>query len=364
MHGTTLAHLPATQHATNSARNTPSCALRAAAPLRVGDLVAGRFRLERHAAAGAHAQVFRAYDLVSEVDVALKLETRSEASARHVRDEAVALSVIDSPWLAGYVDQGITAKGQAFLAMEWIEGPTLAETLAARGVRPLQAFELCARLGQGLAAIHARDIVHRDLKPANIMLEGARAEAPRIVDLGVAHFRAGASDASARDAYVGTPRYMSPEQIRDPYRVDGRSDVFALGCILFECLTGVAAFVASEIQGVLAQILFEPVPSARSRRPELPVAVDELLARLLARTPAERPHSGAELQAELARVRATCGPALAALDAAAGPGRSSQVGGHSTLRQRALGGARQKSRVGGARRPARVGAARRPARVG
>jgi len=284
--------------------------------LRSGELLSGRFRVEHLAAVGAQAQVFRAYDTLRQRRVALKLETQRAGSARRFRDEAQALSQSASPWLVGYVDRGVTAAGQAFLVLDWVEGPTLAHRLARAGLRPLEALELCRRLGLGLAAMHARGIVHRDLKPANIMLAGARSSAPKIVDLGVARLSDMAAKDGARDTYVGTPRYMSPEQIRDPHQVDGRADVFALGSILFECLTGTAAFVASEIPGVLAQILFEPTPTARSRRPELPGAIDVLLARLLAPSPTQRPRAGAELAAQFARARAACGSQLAELSAA------------------------------------------------
>src|SRR5262249_22668224 len=120
----------------------------------------------------------------------------------------------------------------------------------------------------------------------------------RIVDFGIARI-AGAAALTAEGSQLGTPRYMAPEQIQDPHAVDGRADVFALGCVLFECLTGAPAFGGDDPIAVLAQILFQPATAPRQLLGALPESIDRLLERLLARKPAARP-AARELAAELA----------------------------------------------------------------
>src|SRR5262249_41019029 len=149
-----------------------------------------------------------------------------------------ALAQLKSPAVVGHVQHGVSEAGEPYLAMEWIEGPTLAERLAGRGVTPCEALALTLRVLEGLCALHAVGIVHRALKPSNLMLPGDDVRAARILDLGVARIVDASVDLTLANTQLGTPRYMAPEQIRDPRQVDGRADVFALGAVLFECLTG------------------------------------------------------------------------------------------------------------------------------
>ena len=274
--------------------------------MQVGDLIAGRFRLEAQAGAGGMGVVFRARDLqASEQWVAVKA-WRNEASAQPERflREAGALAQLREPAVVGHVQHGVSEAGEPYLAMDWIDGPTLCERLEAGGLTPLETIELAARVLRGLAALHAAGIVHRDLKPSNLMLPGGQARAVRILDLGVARL-ADASELTLAGTRLGTPRYMAPEQIRDPRHVDGRADVFALGCIVFECLCGQPAFGGADPIAVMAQILFGAPPPASELRAELPEALDQLLSRLLARRRELRPEAGPALQAELRALSAS-----------------------------------------------------------
>jgi hypothetical protein len=277
-----------------------------------GDLIAGRYRLQARAGEGAMGVVYRAAD-TTQANCAVALKTwRKDAGASpdRFRREISALASLRGPSLVAYVDHGVSDQGEPFLVMEWIEGPTLAERLAGSGVTPLETLQLAERVLDGLATLHAAGVVHRDLKPSNLMLQRNQVSAVRILDLGVARLAQESIDLTAQGSQLGTPRYMAPEQIRDPRRVDGRADVFALGCVMFECLVGMPAFPGDEPLNVLAQILFGRSPEVSELRPDLPEQLDALVATLLARRLELRPTATAA-RAEIARLLAA--PALGRL---------------------------------------------------
>lgn len=264
--------------------------------MREGDVIAGRYRIVAQAGAGGMGTVFQAADMRNGIDVALKTlradAAWGERSASRLRREAAALSDIRHAGVVRYVDHGEADGGQPFLVMEWVEGENLAERLERAPLTSAEALRLSERLASGLAASHAADVVHRDLKPSNVMLADRDLARPVIVDFGVARL-AGPSDLTAQGANVGTPRYMAPEQIRNARTVDGRADVFALGCILFEALTGRPCFEGDDPVGILARVLFEPLPIPTRVRRDLPERFDSLLLRLLERDPSGRPTASA-----------------------------------------------------------------------
>jgi tetratricopeptide (TPR) repeat protein len=256
------------------------------------------------------ATVYEAYDTASGGSVALKilraeLYTDSRAHTRMVR-EAQALGEVDHPAIVRYIDHGV-AGGTPFLVMEWVTGETLRAALDSRGLAPTEALRLTRQLASGLAAAHARGVVHRDLKPANVMLAGGSVERATIVDFGVAHLMGALSGVTVTGDQIGTPRYMAPEHIRSSRRVDPKGDVFALGCILFECLTGRPAFDAADPAAILAQILFESIPSPRSLRLDLPDPIDMLVARMMQRDVGRRPTADA-VEMRAAELLAGMGP--------------------------------------------------------
>jgi predicted ATPase len=284
------------------------------AAMREGDVVANRYRIRRHAGAGGMGTVYEAFDTVEGSPVALKTwravpDTEPRARSRLWR-EAHALAELRHPAIVRYVDHGTSPEHGPFLAMAWIAGETLADRLQASGLRPAEALRLAVRLAEGLAAMHAAGIVHRDLKPSNVMLAGGEVERAIIVDFGVARVaHLDASSSGERGGHLGTARYMAPEQIRNARTVDGRADVFALGCILFEALTGRPAFEGIDPVIVLARILFEPLPIPSAVRPELPASFDRLVLSMLARELDRRPVAAA--MAELIRAtEASVGVAL------------------------------------------------------
>jgi non-specific serine/threonine protein kinase len=267
--------------------------------MREGDIVASRYRVRRQAGAGGMGTVYEAFDTVEGAPVALKTwraapDTEPRARSRMWR-EAHALAELRHPAIVRYVDHGTSPEHGPFLAMAWIAGETLADRLKTEGLRPAEALRLTVRLAEGLAAMHAAGVVHRDLKPSNVMLAGGEVGHAIIVDFGVARVArlADASASGERGGHLGTARYMAPEQVRNARTVDGRADVFALGCILFEALTGRPAFEGIDPVIVLARILFEALPVPSAVRPDLPASFDRLVLSMLARELDQRPSAAA-----------------------------------------------------------------------
>jgi len=307
--------------------------------MHIGEVVAGRFRIEAPVASGGMGTVYRAFDLVSVRLVALKTcltpgteaapadprmrgaRTEARGEARFVL-EARALSEISDSAIVGYVDHGTTDGGEPFLVMDWVPGASLAERLAGGGLRVDEALLLARDLTRALGVIHARGIVHRDLKPANVMLRDGDVQRAVLVDFGVAR-RAENVSVTLSGARVGTLLYMAPEQIRDPRGVDGRADVFALGCVLFECLTGVHAFQAEDALGTIAQILLDDAPDPRRFRPELPEEAVAIVRALLTRDREARPRADETLQQRLE----ACAERARSLDLGAPPRASVVVSG-------------------------------------
>jgi len=257
--------------------------------MRWGELVAGRFVVETLAGSGGMGQVYRARDRQTGELVALKVLLRDAGShaARFVH-EAQALAELSNPHIVRYVAHGIAEGGEPYLAMEWLEGEDLTARLAHGALSVEECLRLGARLSEALGAAHARGIVHRDLKPSNVFLPGCRLEDVKIIDFGIARL-AHRTHLTRTGMLVGTPGYMAPEQAQDGGVVDPRADVFSLGCVLLECLTGTPAFTGEHMMAVLAKVLFAEPPRVCELRPEVPAALEQLLTRMLAKDPEVRP---------------------------------------------------------------------------
>lgn len=266
-----------------------------------GSLFASRFEIQCTAGSGGMGTVYRAVDRYSGELVALKL-LRAELSgpdeSERFAREAQLLSELSHPGIVAYVAHGKTPDGQRFLAMEWLEGEDLGRRLAA-GPLPLRdCLSLLAQIADALSIAHQRGIVHRDLKPRNLFLVGGETSRVKILDFGIA--RRLASTAMTRTgAIIGTPEYMSPEQARGNHNITPAADLFSLGCVLYECLTGRPPFAAEHIAAVLIQILFDDPVHVENLRPGVPVEVTALLSRLLAKYPEQRVADAAALGAEL-----------------------------------------------------------------
>jgi eukaryotic-like serine/threonine-protein kinase len=280
------------------------------------DVVADRFEILASAGAGGMGVVYKAHDRTTGDTVALKvLQPLHAGSDQRFAREAVALSAMKHPGIVRHVTHGTTSDGSPYLAMEWLEGEDLAQRLARGPLELTDAVALARRVAESLAAAHSQGIVHRDVKPRNLFLVGGNVRDVRLLDFGLVRLRDQASALTGTGFILGTPGYVSPEQVRGSRDVGPAADVFALGCVFFKCLTGSAAFVGEDLVALLAKVLFEDAPLVSELRPGVPAELDELVARMMAKDLAQRPHDAAAVAAEL--------EALERLVASAGPRRLS-----------------------------------------
>jgi eukaryotic-like serine/threonine-protein kinase len=269
-----------------------------------GDVVDDRFELERIAGVGGMGTVWRARDKKGGA-VALKvLKAASGEGADRFAREIRVLAQLRHPGIVRYVADGRVAgrsgADEMYLAMEWLEGESLSARLGRAGLTAGEAVGLARRVAEALGAAHERGIVHRDVKPSNLFLPDGDLERVKVLDFGVARVGDGGTRAATRTGMMlGTPGYMAPEQARGAKDVDARADVFALGCVLFECLTGRAAFVGEHVMALLAKILLEEAPRVSELRPDVPDDLDRLVARSLHKNRDMRPRDGAHFAADL-----------------------------------------------------------------
>ena len=267
----------------------------AAAELRAGELIAERYRIVRLLGMGGMGVVYQARDLELDVDIALKL-LRPELGSRpdafeRFRQELLLARQVSSPHVVRIHD--LVKHGQVWLiSMDYVAGPSLERLLDNEGALPSdRAIRIARQLALGLAAAHHRGVVHRDLKPANVLINEHGDAA--ITDFGVAR-SAGTTGITGSGVVIGTPEYLSPEQARaEP--LDGRSDLYALGLILFEMLTGTLPFRGGTPAEMLAQRIVRDPPSADTFKPGLPSFAVRLCMRLLELKPARRFQSADEV---------------------------------------------------------------------
>ncbi|MDI1446420.1 serine/threonine-protein kinase [Polyangium sp. 6x1] len=262
-----------------------------------GDVVGGRFVLERIAGTGGMGSVFRGHDHVTRQPVAIKVLAQHDAEAiRRFDHEAKILAELGHPHIVRYVAHGAAPSGAPWLVMEWLEGRSLASRLVEGHLTQAEAVGLGIRIASALAAAHARGIVHRDVKPSNVFLVGGVPETAKVLDFGLAQAASGGARLTRTGSVLGTPGYMAPEQAQGSRgRVNARADVFSLGALLFECLTGKPAFEGEGVMAILARLLLEDAPRVRTIRPDVPRALDTLVARMLSRVAEARPMDGAEV---------------------------------------------------------------------
>ncbi len=244
------------------------------------------------------ASVYLAHDPNFRRNVAVKLISvnfqENPVFRERFEREARLIAQIEHPAIVPVYDFG--AQGdQLYLVMRYMSGGTLAEKIKQGRSTLGYAVKIVAQIAPALDAVHAQGVVHRDLKPGNILLDGFGNAA--ISDFGIAHLTAVTMDLTG-SAIIGTPSYMSPEQVRGD-DLDGRSDVYALGVILFEMLTGHGPFHASTPLSVALKHLSDPVPSIRSLRPDLPADVESILNKALAKDKERRYSTASELALDL-----------------------------------------------------------------
>jgi serine/threonine-protein kinase len=257
----------------------------------------GAYRLGRRLGAGGigavyaatHVRTGRAYA----VKVLLPDAADDATSAARFRREAEALAAVGHAGIVAVHDFDVTDDGVAYLVMDKLEGEDLDARLARGPLSLATTQDLLHQVGSALATAHDAGILHRDLKPSNVFLarRPGMPERAVLLDFGLAKLMEGEhAKLTATGATMGTPMYMSPEQAQG-LPVDRRTDVYALGAVLFECLTGRPPFDGPHVTAILAKVLTAPPPRLRDWNPELPRALDDVIARALAKDPSERPAS-------------------------------------------------------------------------
>ncbi len=273
-----------------------------------------RYRILRRIGEGGMGIVYEAEHVVIEKKVALKVlrddfSNRPEVVERF-KQEAKAASRIGNEHIVDISDFGVTPGGASYFVMEMLDGDDLANVLSAEGTLALnRAADILAQCCRALSAAHQKGIVHRDMKPENVFLtqRDGRPDFVKIVDFGIAKM----SDIETTGApgrkltktgmIFGTPEYMSPEQAAGKAELDHRVDIYALGVIFYEVLTGRVPFVGDTFMGVLTQHMFEPVPTLAETNPnvKVPAAIEAFIGRALAKNPDERFQTCEEMYAAL-----------------------------------------------------------------
>jgi serine/threonine-protein kinase len=265
----------------------------------VGQVLADRYRIVKLLGSGGMGSVYRAEHVHMKKPVAVKIlhrhmTTNAEVVARFER-EAVAAGRIEHPNVAAATDFGKAADGSFYLALEYVEGKSLGDVIEQGPIAPYRALVIARQIADALAAAHAAGIVHRDLKPDNVLLveRDGLGDFVKVLDFGIAkvHLDEGSGPLTQIGTIFGTPQYMSPEQGQGR-TVDGRSDLYALGIILYEMLTGKLPFDADDLVVLITRQVTEPAPQLPD---SIPAPVRALTHQLLEKKPEARVQTAAEL---------------------------------------------------------------------
>ena len=267
----------------------------------VGDVLANRYRIQRMLGRGGMGAVYLAHDEVLGDVVALKVISSAWAAdeaamVERFKRECAAARKVSSPNVIRIHDLGEARPGMLYLSMEYVAGRTLTELIASRGLVPIaDCLDILGQICTGLAAAHDAGVIHRDLKPSNVLV-GDR-NAVKIIDFGLAKATA-ADGMTATGMLMGTPYYMSPEQVRGR-RVDAASDIYSLGALAYHLVTGRPPFAGDNAIAVGFAHLSEVPASPRQLRADATAELDAAIARALAKEPADRPRSAADFRAAM-----------------------------------------------------------------
>jgi len=279
---------------------------------RLGALFDGRYLILRLLGEGGMGAVFLAEHAVLGRQVAIKFlhpdHAAQEGMVGRFHREAQAAAATRHRNIIDIFDVGVSPQGEPFLVMEYLEGESLAQLLKRAG--PLNLSASCAVVEQallGLAAAHRTGIIHRDLKPDNLFLAYPPNQPPvvKIIDFGISKFTQGQYDKwrTKTGSLLGTPAYMSPEQARALPGLDHRSDLYAMGTILYEMLTGALPFAGSSFTEFLSNLLIEQPRPPRTLRPDFPVEAEPILAKALAKDPGARFQTAEEMLDSLRQLK-------------------------------------------------------------
>lgn len=274
-------------------------------PLHAGHLISA-YRIERLVGMGGMGWVYRARHELSARSVALKIlredQLAFDRSIDRMMREATILASVSHAGIPRFFECGMLDDGRPWIAMELVEGMPLAQRMARAPLDADFVIDFVVSVAEVLAAAHARGVTHRDLKPDNIILSPGDPKFPvRVIDWGIAHHLSGARFTNMNEA-IGTPTYMAPEQARGG-PTGGHCDVYGLGVVAYQALTGRAPFVGATSVEILVQHLNRPAPALAPRCPDAPYGLVEIVERMLAKSFAERP-TAADVRLALGKLRA------------------------------------------------------------
>ena len=255
----------------------------------MGELIADRYEVDKLLGRGGMSSVYKAHDTLLERDVALKIlhdrHLEDDEYVERFRREARVVAQLSHPNIVTVIDRG-EDDGRPFIVFEYVDGQTLDALVGKRGALPVdEALEMAIAIARGLAFAHRHGLVHRDVKPQNILLNGDRQ--PKVTDFGIARSLDVKKGVTQTGTVLGTSNYIAPEQASG----DGasvQSDVYSLGVVLFELLTGSVPFVGENFVTVAMQHINQPAPSVTSRRRDVPPRVAAAVDRALAKNPRDR----------------------------------------------------------------------------
>lgn len=278
--------------------------------LQIGELLDNKYQIVRLLGEGGMGAVYEGLNLRIHRRVAIKVLHSSVAESadavQRFEREAQAAGRIGSKHIVEVLDLGELPHGERYMVMEFLEGESLASTIERQGsLSPEELYPLLLQILQGLEAAHAAGIVHRDLKPDNIFLlpatQAGQAPFVKILDFGISKFNAlgGEFSMTRTGAVMGTPYYMSPEQAKGTRDLDLRTDLYSVGVILYESLTGRVPFVAETFNELLFKIALEEPPSLQESHPHLHPGFLAIVAKAMARDPAARYQTAGDFQMAL-----------------------------------------------------------------
>ncbi len=262
---------------------------------RLRGALASRYTVQRELGEGGMAKVFLAHDLKYDREVAIKVlrpDLAADVGVGRFLHEIQVAARLHHPHILPLYDSD-QADGLAYYVMPYIRGETLRQLLRRERQLPVpEALQIAREVADALSYAHAAKVVHRDIKPENILLDSGHA---LVADFGIARAIGESQSLTTKGHVVGSPNYMSPEQVDGSEFIDGRSDIYSLGCLLFEMLVGQAPFKGSTVTAIIANRLTNPVPSARAFRELIPEAVDQAIRKAMAALPADRYSTAAQL---------------------------------------------------------------------
>lgn len=278
-----------------------------------GNVLADRYKLLGRIGEGGMATIWTALDSVMGRQVVLKVlhsaYINPGAPLARFEQESKLLARLSHPNIVRVYDAGTLRNKQPYMVMEYVRGESLADILFREGTLPLSmVLKVLIQVCSGLEAAHEAGIVHRDLKPENILVHDdlGKIDAVKIVDFGIARMMNSNTRLTRTEAVIGTTAYLSPEHLFD-LPVDGRADVYALGIIMFELLTGEPPFVAETAEAVMLKHITDEPPLASAKRHDLNPLVDQVILRTLQKAPERRYSSAFALQQNLERLLSVTG---------------------------------------------------------